>query len=432
MKPFRFLLLVSLFLCLMVSVTGSQQSPVTDSHITHINNLFIQQGIQKGYVAFDRYGRLELKGEYLDEKEVDRAFSIAQTVVGIRWVSPVTPENIKVKEWERQFSDLFKRSLVVKPPVRPDATEKPGPIRNRYALVVGIGKFKYPINPLQYAATDAQNFYNYLIDPRKGGFQRQNVTLLINEYATRDRIQDALNKIRNTAERDDLVVVYFSSHGAPPDKGAATNIVTYDTNPTPPPNIWWTSLNEKILKEFIDNLRSLRLVMILDTCYSNGAYKEIPGFLPAGGKSLGVTSTNEGYGISEQYAKRLIGAKDLVIVDESPKSQGGQKSPEFMSDDGWGKVLISASSENEQSFESEQLKQSIFTYYFIDGLNKNNGSVKSAFSYSKPLVNQRVQKEKVYYDDKKREFVTPTQTPQVIVTNQSWDMKLASQQHKRN
>lgn len=423
MKHLCIIISVSFFI-LIASVTGSQQSPVTENHIAHINNLFHQQGIQKGYVAFDRHGRLELKGEYYDEKEVDRAFSLAQSIVGIRWVSPVTPENIKVKEWERQFSDLFKRSLVVQPPVRPDTTEKPGPIKNRYALVVGIGKFKYPINPLQYAATDAQNFYNYLIDVRKGGIPRQNVALLINENATRDRIKEALNKIRNVAERDDLVVIYFSSHGAPPDKGSATNIVTYDTNPTPPPNIWWTSINEKMLKEFIDNLKALRLVMILDTCYSNGAYKEIPGFLPAGGKSLGVTSQNEGYGLSQQYAKRLIGAKDLVIVDDTFKSQGGQKSPEFMSEDGWGKVLISASSENEQSFESDQLRQSIFTYYFIDGLDKNRGSVKSAFSYAKPLVNQRVQKEKVYYDDKTREFVTPTQTPQVIVSNQSWDMRL--------
>ncbi|MCX8026935.1 MAG: caspase family protein [Thermodesulfovibrionales bacterium] len=424
--------LIVLFLIMTTfSVTGSQQTPVTQSHIAQINNLFKQNNIVKGYVAYDRYGRLELKGEYQDEKEVDVAFSLAQSVVGIRWVSPVTPENIKVKEWERQFGELFKRSLVVKPPIRPDATEKPGPIKNRYALVVGIGKFKYPISPLQYATTDAQNFYNYLIDAKKGGFPRQNVTLLLNEYATRDRIQDALNRIRTVAERDDLVVIYFSSHGAPPDKGAATNIVTYDTNPTPPPNIWWTSLNEKMLKEFIDNLRALRLVMILDTCYSNGAYKDLPGFLPAGGKSLGVAGKNEGYGVSPEYGKRLLGAKDLVIVDEkTTSSKGGQKAPEFMSDDGWGKVLISASSANELSWESEQLRQSIFTYYFIDGLNRNNGSVKSAFTYAKPLVNQRVQNEKAHYDHDKKEFVVPTQTPQVIVTNQEWDMKLSQQKIK--
>ncbi|MFQ3573054.1 MAG: caspase family protein [Thermodesulfovibrionales bacterium] len=414
----------------LISVTDSQQSPVTETHIAHINNLFKQNNIAKAFVTYDKYGRLQLKGEYKDEKEVDIAFSLAQSVVGIRWVSPVTPENIKVKEWEKQLSKLFEFSTVIQPPTRPDTTERPGPIKNRYAIIVGIGKFKYPINPLQYAATDAQNFYNFLVDPRKGGFPRQNVILLLNESATRDRVLDAFNKIRSLAERDDLVVVYFSSHGAPPDKGYATNIVTYDTNPTPPPNIWWTSINEKMLKEFVDGLRALRLVMILDTCYSNGAYKDIQGFLPAGGKSLGVTGKTEGYGISKDYGKRLLGAKDLVIVDEQPKTQGGQKSHGFVMDDGWGKVLISASSENEQSWESDQLKQSVFTYYFIDGLNKNNGSVKSAFSYAKPLVNQRVQKEKAHYDSESRSFVIPTQTPQVIVTNQEWDMKLG--QYRRN
>ncbi len=410
-----------LLLSFGVSVSNSQQTPVTESHIATINKLFRDNNIMAGYVEFDRYGRLQLKGSYQDEKEVDRAFSLAQTVVGIRWVSPVTPEDIKVKEWEKKFGDLFKRSLVVKPEVRTDRGDyKPGPIRNRYALVVGVGKFRETkITRLEFAVSDARSFYNFLTDPRRGGFNRQDVAFLADEYATKANIAREMERIKQTAMPDDLVVVYISSHGSPPDKRGAVNLVTYDTEVNPREKIWWTSINEEMLKDFVENVRAMRLVMILDTCYSNGAYRAVPGFLPPGGKSLGL-GDEEGHGITNEYGKRLLGAKDLVIED-APKKAGDKPMNLMPDEDGWGKVLISASGAGERSWESDKLRQSIFTYYFIDGLNKNQGSVKNAFNYSKPLVIQRVKQEKGYDID---------QTPQVISTSQYWDMRLS--QSKRN
>jgi len=98
-----------------------------------------------------------------------------------------------------------------------------------------------------------------------------------------------------------------------------------------------------MLKDFVSNIRAKRLIMILDTCYSNGAYSKVPGFLPPGGKSLGADD-DEGYGISREHGKRLLGAKD-IIVDEPPQQiRGtGAKSQSALREDGWGKVLISAS-----------------------------------------------------------------------------------------
>jgi len=165
-----------------------------------------------------------------------------------------------------------------------------------------------------------------------------------------------------------------------------------------------------MLKDFVEGLRAKRLVMILDTCFSNGAYRSIPGFLPPGGKSLGADD-NEGYGISKDYGKRLFGSKDIVL-DEQPKGKtsGTGKS---IDQDGYGKVLLSASSASEKSWESDTLKNSVFTYYFVDGLKRYNGSVKDAFTYSKPLVSQRVKQEK---------GADISQTPQAMATNNNWNM----------
>ena len=110
--------LVWLIVTVMALVPGAvmaQSTSVTDAHIQQINQQFAQKGVPNGFVALDSYGRLELKGDYEDEMQVDRAFSIAQTVVGVKWVSPVTPENIKVKEWERKLGSLFSRAAVLKP-----------------------------------------------------------------------------------------------------------------------------------------------------------------------------------------------------------------------------------------------------------------------------------------------------------------------------
>jgi uncharacterized caspase-like protein len=402
--------LIFIVMALGPGAVTAQSTSVTDAHIQQINQQFAQKGVPNGFVTLDSYGRLELKGDYEDEMQVDRAFSIAQSVVGVKWVSPVTPENIKVKEWERRLGSLFSRAAVLKPQVRGDAPV--GPVRNRYALVVGVGKFKNGITPLQYSVRDATLFYRFLLE--QAGFTKNNTYFLADQNATSSSIVKYLNGIRNTAQEDDLVVVYMSSHGTPPDKFGGVYIVTYDTEVNPRERVWHTAVAETALKDFVENLRARRLVMILDTCYSNGAYRAIPGFLPPGGKSLGVGGENEGYGVSMAQGKRLFGAKDIVLEDQPRQAASSGKSIDG-SQESYGKVLISASSSGEKSWESDQLRNSVFTYYFVDGMKRYDGSVKDAFDYSKPRTTQRVQQEK---------GADITQTPQAMATNDNWNMRV--------
>ena len=388
----------------------AQSSPVTNGHLNAINNSFKQNRIANGFAELDSYGRVILKGGYEDDRQVDLAFSLAQQVVGVKWVSPVTPDNIKVKEWEKRIGSLFSRARVINE-VGSDSAA-PGTVRNRYALVVGVGQFKYGIQSLQYTVRDASSFYSFLVNPQGAAFPRNNVYYLTDQTATRDNIMKYLNTIKNQAGPDDLVVIYMSSHGTPPDKFGGVHIVTYDTEVKPRERVWHTAVTETMLKDFVESLRSKRLVMILDTCYSNGAYRSIPGFLPPGGKSLGADD-DEGYGISRDYGKRLLGSKDIVLDDQPKKKSSSGKSID--SQDGYGKVLLSASSAGEKSWESDQLKNSVFTYYFVDGLKRYRGSVKDAFTYSKPLVSQRVKQEK---------GSDVTQTPQAMATSDNWNMRI--------
>ena len=148
--------------------------------------------------------------------------------------------------------------------------------------------------------------------------------------------------------------------------------------------------------------------MVLDTCYSNGAYRKVDNFLPVGGKSLD-SEDDEGFGNSRKIlASRLLGAKDLFL-DE--KETGGVRPTSGAASDGWGKVLISASDAGERSWESDSLRNSFFTYYFISGMSQTK-DVKSAFEFAKPRVSDGVSKEK-----------EQIQTPQVVSDQRDWAIR---------
>lgn len=386
------MILAMLFLFLLYDNAFAGEDAQADiaSVISGINKLFSENGIRKGLVEADQQGRIVLRGEYEDEVQIDRAFSLAQSVAGVTAVLPVSASDVRVKGLEQPAEEPLLRGPGPKPKKKAEP-EPPGPIRNKYALVIGVSEFKNRINPLQYAANDAQNVYHYLTDPSKGNFPKENVFLLTNSDATRENILKAMNRLRTLADKNDVVVFYVSSHGTPPDKYGGVYIVTYDSEVKPRERIWNTSLSEKNLKDFVDNVKAKRLLMMLDACYSNGAFKKIPGFVPTGGKSLG--DQDEVYGISSAFAGRLIGAKDIVEEEPAQDKQKKQvRSP--LPDDGWGRVLMGASSEGEKSWESVSLQSSIFTFYFFDGLNRFDGAVKDAFDYARPLVAKKVKEEK--------------------------------------
>lgn len=380
--------------------------PVETSHIRNIQELFSRNGLKEAGAGLDESGRVVLKGAYQDRREVDLAFSLAQTVVGAKWVSPVVPENIRVKEWEKALSQLFPTTGTRPQGLRPD-TAPPARIARKYALVVGLSKFREAkIAPLKYAAKDANDFYTYLISPNGGNFRKENVVLLTDKKATKANIADALDNIRARAEKDDLVMLYFSSHGTPPNIYGSVNIVTYDSAVKPRQAIWDSSVTDEMLRDFILGVKAKRLLVVMDTCYSSGAYRQVSGFLPEGGKALGVE--DEGQGMSKPMAHRLLGAKDLLLVDDpAPAEESG------LSDGGWGRVLISASGPDEKSWESERLKNSFFTYHFLGGM-KRLGNVRQAFDYARPRVTEDVLREK-----------QEAQHPQAVADRKDWAVNVA-------
>ncbi|MBS2004865.1 MAG: caspase family protein, partial [Cyanobacteria bacterium SZAS LIN-5] len=107
------------------------------------------------------------------------------------------------------------------------------PVADKWALIVGVSKFKNEKLNLRWAAKDAQDFYQYLIS--KGQFAPDHVKLLTDEQATEKEIVSELGGkwLPHVAAPDDLVVIFISSHGSPAymDTAGVNYILAHDSDP---------------------------------------------------------------------------------------------------------------------------------------------------------------------------------------------------------
>lgn len=86
----------------------------------------------------------------------------------------------------------------------------------RWAVVIGISDYQdRRVFPLRYADNDAQALYDFLVSEQAGlgGFDPNNIRLLINEEATTRNIRSALFSFLRGSTEDDVVLIFFAGHG---------------------------------------------------------------------------------------------------------------------------------------------------------------------------------------------------------------------------
>lgn len=371
---------------LLAQAPASAQSLRPDAQdVREIKTRFQNSGLASADVKIAADGRVELIGDYQDRNEVQVAFSLAQQVVGVKWVAPTTPENVQypIENSVELFRQAMRKGKL--PSALPAAAGRVG----KYAVVVGVKDFQdRHIQRLAYSARDAELFRDFLVSADGGRFPQQNVTLLTDRQATKRNIEAALDQVARRAQPGDIVVVYFSTHGTPLNDRANMGIVAYDTEVTPRHKIFHTSVSDEKLSSFIDSLRQSQVMIVLDTCYSGMAFAKVPGFLATGAKDLFVEEDRHMVqGIPQQSLQNLaVGGKDSIAVGAAEAGQPAAAQ-------GATKILVSASDATQKSWESERLKNGFFTYHFIQGL-KARRNVAGAYDYAKPVVMQEVQREK--------------------------------------
>ena len=211
----------------------------------------------------------------------------------------------------------------------------------KYAIVIGISKYKISSNNLMFAQKDAQDFSKALAN--YGEFKSENVKLLVNNDASRENIRKNIEGwLKSKAKKNDMVVIFFSGHGSQiddtdndEDDGLDECLVPYDFDSYDSSSL----ISDDIFAYWIRNLQSENILIIFDSCFSGGAAKE---------KTVHLAGV-----------KGNVGNDDFMkdISRELPKK---------------GTALLAASKADQISFESVEFKNGVFTHFLLDAISTSS------------------------------------------------------------
>lgn len=241
-------------------------------------------------------------------------------------------------------------SAAVKPVNAPAAVSSES-FRDKWALCIGISNFKDESINLKYAAKDATDFNNFLVN--EGNFKADHVRLLTDADATRDNIVDQLGDkwLGRTARPEDLVVIYISSHGssALQEAGGTNFLVAYDTNKS---SLLATGIPMQWLCQIIkEQVHSSRIVLMLDVCHAGSAA-----------------------GLGEKGIERQHG----IDVSNLPL--------------GSGQILLCSCAPEQVSWESKEYPNSVFTRRLIEGMRSRGiaTTLTTAYDWLRDKVEEEV------------------------------------------
>jgi formylglycine-generating enzyme required for sulfatase activity/uncharacterized caspase-like protein len=192
----------------------------------------------------------------------------------------------------------------------------------KLALLIGVSEYEPGLNPLPGAVKDVEAMQRVLAHPEMGGFAEENITVLKNPQ--RQAIEDAIYKLFDNRQKDDLLLFYFSGHGVKDESGKlylSTRATCKNNGRLFKPS----AVSASTLHESINESKSRRQVVILDCCFSGAIAK-------------GMTVKDDG----------------SVNVQEQ---LGGK-----------GRAILTSSTSTQYSFEQEGSELSIYTQYLVEGI----------------------------------------------------------------
>ncbi len=237
--------------------------------------------------------------------------------------------------------------------------------RKNWAVVVGISSYQSATLNLKWADEDALDVYDALRSSK--GWETDGITLLTNGSATKDAIKSAIAGLAKRVSADDQVVFYFSGRGSyGPDQppfdeadGLDEYLVPFDAQA----NSSSRDVSDDEIEALLSALPTNNVLVILDAGYAGA------------GSRAGAASDRE----------------KCIVRD----GNGGAVSPRSV--DGMshdlarpGYVFITAAQNGVAPVESSQLRNGVFTHYFVEGLRgaanpgKKTISAQQAFEYAAP------------------------------------------------
>jgi tetratricopeptide (TPR) repeat protein len=241
----------------------------------------------------------------------------------------------------------------------------------KYALLIGVSNQpNFPADKLlHYADRDATQFSNFLQSPEGGAFPARNIKLLVNQRATREDIEEAIEWLRLRTHRNDTVYVYFSGHGLEDDAGIVY-LMTWGSKYISP-SVGAIRANY-FLNDLTEKLNVQHLLVFFDACHAAAAATK-NGSTMKGGETVNVQ-------LKQQW--------ETLLKNREASNM----------------AFFSAGS-NQTAMEDAQKQSGLFTWYLLAGLrgaaDANKDKVVTAGEVHRYLV------------DEVSEFSKQQQTPMV-------------------
>lgn len=250
--------------------------------------------------------------------------------------------------------DRHKRGLSAEPETDQGPVE-PG---NNYALVIGVDDYPAPLPKLKTAVNDAKSFAGLLTS--KYGFQ---VTTLLNQDATRDKILGAITHFRKALAENDSFLIYYAGHGSydrATEKGYWLP-VDADSDPL----ITSRDISADDLVTEVRGLAARHVIIISDSCFSGDLSRDAGDFSPSDGnqayvhrmqrapsRTLMASGSDEPVSDSGSQGHSVFAA----LLLQAMQSSGGQT---FTADDLFVSIRKSVLARSGQSPQYSPLRGSI-------------------------------------------------------------------------
>lgn len=196
---------------------------------------------------------------------------------------------------------------------------------SKHALLIGVSEYSTEdFKPLPSATADVEAMRRVLQHSEMGGFPAEQIVVLTNP--AKHQVEDAIYGLFAGKREDDLLLFYFSGHGVKDDTGKLYFTVP-DTRKYREALVGHTAVSASMLHDQMSRSESEYQALVLDCCFSGAI------------------------------------AKGMTIKDDGGVDVRSQLG-------GRGRAIFTASSSTQYSFQKDDLPLSVYTHFFVEGIDK--------------------------------------------------------------